>query len=378
MATLNLFIAIVVCLFLLCMTPLVSYGQLSTNRSLNLPMLSRMKAVYDSTTSMHQVRFSNLNTLPPVLTSMPFEQLVSYVAIDSALRTRSRKQICDWIDSQNGWNDTLQVLSKYYYSIVNEDPGRFAQYEVETRLKRSVDTNLHVIKLSDTTKQSSVSTGRYQTSFSSVRESLENKLVGEWPDSTSRRAYRSMLSSDIIIKVRVLSIDSVTNKLTQTPMKSYAATCLVIDTIKGQILPGPGNLVNQVSESGHTEQILTVPGSVIRFEYLPILYPAYLESNSAGDSDVVRDSVFTDSKGEFTMHTSQECIVFLSYMNPLVDDNNDYFNLSINHYANGGAISIDNGTVRDLNKVWSTNGYLSIQDFDSKMSTIIDLIMNRN
>ena len=369
-------IGLVVYLLVLCFTPHDDFSQLSSNRSLNLTLLSRMKAVYDSTTSMHQVRFSFLSMLPPLLTSMPFEQLISYVAVDSVLRTTSRMQICDWIDTQSGWNDTLKVLSKYYYTIVDEDPGRFAQYEVETRLKTSADSNLRIAKLSDTTRESSTLNGRYQTSFSSVRQTLEDKLVREWPDSSSRRAYHAMLTSDIVLKVRVLSIDSVSNKLTPTPMKSYAATCVVLDTVKGRVLPGSGNFVNHVSTASHEDQVLTVPGSIIRFEYLPILYPSYLESSSADGGDIVRDSAFTDSKGEFAMYSTQECIVFLSYVNPLVDDNYDYFNLSVNHFVNGGAMVIENGTVRDINKIWSTSGYLSIQDFNTKTSTIIDIIMN--
>ncbi|MBI2793374.1 MAG: hypothetical protein HYX66_01835 [Ignavibacteria bacterium] len=358
------------------MVPVESFGQLSSNRALNLQMLSRQRAVYDSSTSMHQVRYSYLNQLPPLLTSMPIEQLISYIAVDSILRTNSRKNICSWIQSQNGWNDTLKVLSKYYYTVVDKDPGRFAQYTVETRLKRVVDTSSHILRLSDTSRESSISTGRYRTSFSSIEQVLLDKLVEEWPDSSTRRAFRAIITSDIILRVHILSIDSVVNKLTQTPMYSFATTCFVLDTIKGKILPGVSDLTAYEGKFDSTSRALTVPLSTLRFEYLPILYPEYLESNSASGSNIVRDSMFANEKGEFAMHTSQECIVFLSFMNPLVDDNYDYFNLSVNHFANGGALAIDSSTVKDPNMVWSVSGVLSVEEFYSEVDSIINIIMN--
>ncbi len=298
---------------------------------------------------MFQNKFGYLRTLPPSDQSFSKAQFLAYAAIDSMLRVKREHEIKTWIDGLEVWNDTTRYMAKYLYAVIDDHPAVFRQFMSETALRRP---------------------SRYLTPLSSVIERLKHRIATLWPVDTQRKSVRSLLGADIIVRGTITSIDSTRSTLTANPMMSYAVTMTVSDTIKGKQLP---NLDTRVYPQGFPKQKLAVPPltNSLRFEYLPIAYPPFGEYSSHGYT-VVRDSAFSDANGYFRMQVGQEAIVFLVFMNHLVDDNFDYYNLRIDSFISNGALPILSGNVvRDAGHVWSRN---TKSTYTTWRQTVQDLI----
>jgi hypothetical protein len=342
------------------------------NRGLRLDRLEAYGAVYDSTKAMYQVRYPYLTSVPPYSTGSTFEQFVAYTAIDSVLQNVSRESALNWIAGLMSWNDTTKTLSHYYYSVVDDNPGEFVRYVQETRLGlKTVNTH---IKSDATGGYDSVNSGPYNTSFSRLQHILQTRLVSLWPADSTREAFKSLLGADIIVRGTISKIDTTYNLLHSDSTLSYAVTMTVLDTVKGQVLPG---ISNRTSPPGAGQPVMSnpPPTNTIQFEYIPELYPKFVESRNHF-RDIVRDTAFTDSDGSFKLGAGQQVIVFLRHMNGLLDDDYDYFTLSVDTRLSGGALLVAFGEVKDPNNVWGTSGSMSISAWEAALGAILNSLTN--
>ena len=348
------------------------FAQYSPNRHLVLDRLQVLGVLYDTTKANYQVRLPYLSAVPPYTTNSTLERFVAYTVIDSVLRYVSKDSLVSWLSGLTDWNDTTGALSKYYYNAVDDNPGEFAQYELETRLKQINDGREY---LGDTaTVTDTMTTGYYLYSFTSVKPKLRKALRIAWPTDSTRRAFSTLLGASIVVRGTVISIDTARNKLNSERSSVMAVTLSVTDTIKGKVLPGfPQWTMPPVAASSH---ILTVPPPLnsIRFEYVPELYPEYTESWSHGLS-YDRDMSISDSvSGKFTMSVGDDVVVFLSFMNALIDDDYDYFTLGVDTSLSGGVLTIEAGNVKDPNMIWGNSSVQSYAAWRSRVNSIITII----
>lgn len=299
------------------------------------------KIWYDSTNSMFQVKYPIIQSIPPISSDMPIDVILSYIYTDSLVRffeKGTRKKINSWTTM----NDTLKSSVVALYKMVDYNPMMFRQYDGETGLN-SVMSDLKD-GFEETTKQSPCVDvdGRYRMSPGLLRHQIEEKwltlLPGEMKNSIK---MFSLLRSDYILRVKILSIDSTANKYIAVDRMTnrYKVLAEVIDTIKGKrFQPVNYSLFN-------TSEIIRPK---IEFQYSPYEYNAIRRYTRLADAQ--KDSAFTNGLGEFCMHNNQEAIVFLTHENPLYDAQNDYFDLGVASECLN-AFPIIKGNVRDINHV---------------------------
>lgn len=337
-------------------------------------MLKGRKKWFDTSTIMYQYQFPIIRSIPPLSISMPYNVLLGYIYTDSLLRFAPRKTLRSRIAAWTSLNDTLKWMVYGDYVMSDYNPIIFKQYKQETSNWQITGTALRSNSPYDTLP---TVVGKYMTVYNDIKPQLDMKISQVLPDSDSK-AILSLLTSDYILKVKVIAIDSMIDKLSSGSFPGsyyYRVTAIVYDTIKGKVLP-PAPIDSQYRKNG--SKILETENRLIQFGYTK---RAYHSLGVTGHGGVHRytepDSAFLGGSGiDFSMKPEQEAIVFLSYFNNLVDSQNDYFDLSLDPLASLNALPIIDGNVRDVNKVWSPNLLMSYSSWKTKVGLYKSKILN--
>ncbi|MES2767109.1 MAG: hypothetical protein V4642_14635 [Bacteroidota bacterium] len=333
-------LAIIVVVFL----SLASQNVRAQNESGWRPMKEGTSMWFDSTKSMFQVQYPIIRNIPPLSMSMPFDVLLSYVYLDSICRLGSYKDASDMIKGWNVMNDTLRNAAKYMYKMVDYNPIIFTQYESQTSLLWKMP---------------------FKVPLEEFRSKLSRKYQELVQPANEKNAVYSLLESDYILRIKVLAIDSIPNKLAQGRYNRYRVKAEILDTLKGKVLQtNEFNPMVMQQQSGQTST-----SYYTYFQYIPMNYFSIDELSSDGRENYpyeTKDSAFLRSPDEFQMYIGQEAIVFLDHGNHFVDHQYDYYDLGMSYDLSNNALPIINGQVRDVNHIWSTNLLMNYADWETR------------
>lgn len=339
---------------------------------------------FDSTKDMNQHRFPIIRSVPPLSTAMPLNVLLSYIYTDSLLRFAPRYSLSNKISSWTSLNDTLRWMAYGDYVMNDYNPILFRQYRQETSHLQKADTasiRIRTTHPADTLPLSVRYSGKYNSTYRDIKPRLELAIANLLPDKSESKAMMSLLTCDYILRIKVLSIDSMLDKLSAGSFPGsyyYYVTAMVLDTIKGKVLP-PFYSNNFGKKSENTHQ--TNNATLLKFGYISQLYHSLgVVGNEGIHRYSTADSAFTKNGDSyvFSMKPNQEAIVFLSYFNYFYDYQNDYYDLSLNSLASFAALPIIDGNVRDVNKVWSSNLLSPYSTWKSNINAFITKILTRN
>lgn len=372
MKRLKLF-SVFVIVFLNC---LCLYGQNETGtRYINQAGFKSWGYWYDSTTAVFQEQFPIIRSIPPLSTSMPINILFSYIYLDSLLRFGPSTQVEKRISKWTAINDTMTSMMSVLYMMKDYNPIIFNQYMDEVGLNGKSYYNVGM-GIRDTLNNSNTSlipppsnppTGKYTNSLTSV----VNKLLSRWfalsPNKNEELAIYSLIKSDYILRVRVLSIDSALNKNSPLHYNRYRVTAEVLDTIKGKVF-------HTLPQYSAKKKTILENFPIMQFGYTPLIYPEFTEWSSGSVWFDKRDEAFTGLNGEFTMKSGQEAVVFIVFHNGKVDYQNDYYDISLDASCSNAALPIIDNQVRDNNHVWSPTS-LDYDAFKNRLFELINKIM---
>ncbi len=337
---------------------------------------------FDSTTDMNQHRFPIIRSVPPLSTAMPLNVLLSYIYTDSLLRFAPKRSIKKRISSWTSLNDTLRWMAYGDYVMNDYNPILFRQYRQETSNLEETNTGPNRMKGIGSTDTLPPYSGKYKSTYNDINPRLELAIANLLPDKSDSKAMMSLLACDYILRIKVLSIDSMLDKLSAGSFPGsnyYYVTAMVFDTIKGKVLPPYSYSNNLGKKSENTHQ--TSNATLLKFGYIPQHYHSLgVVGNEGIHRYSTADSAFTKNGDSymFSMKPNQEAIVFLSYFNYLCDSQNDYYDLSLDALASLGALPIIDGNVRDVNKVWSSNLLSPYSTWKSNVNAFITKILTRN
>jgi hypothetical protein len=380
-------IALLTMLIITCMVGSASslYSQNETGtRNLNDTLYKATHSWYDSTTAMFQHQFPIIRSIPPLNTSMPLDVLISYIYLDSLLRSPASDSILNVIESQSTLNDTLKYAAKFLFTLNDYNPIILKQYANEVGFQTGSDSGL-TMTINNQQFTTQFKAAKYHVNLSWLRYKLADKIYQLLASDTATvklaKAYYAALYSNYILRVKVISIDSIMNKLSPFGMHRYKVTAQVVDTIIGKIIPALTNNSTLVRSQPQNKTVLNDTSShYMTFEYVPNSYHIGTSFNRGISSDWDEDSSFIVSKynHEFTMRSGQEAVVFLTFCNPIYDNQYDYFNLDVESRTSYNALPIIGGSVRDINHVWSDQTLVSYNQWLLSVQNLIAKIKNRN
>ncbi|MEP7218197.1 MAG: hypothetical protein ABI876_04740 [Bacteroidota bacterium] len=320
-------------------------------RPINKGAFQKLGFWYDSSTAVFQIRYPIIRNIPPISTGQPFQILLDYIYLDSALRVGGGGALDKRVKAWTSLNDTMTSILQGFYQMVDYNPIIFSQYLYETSLNR------------------------YKTAGIWGKEALLDKFLQVTKTMPTSRAYYSALLAEYVLRVQVVSIDSAFQKQTPLGYKCYRVTARILDTLKGKVfaavpceLPGVKGTPNQtLSECWR-----------MQFQYTPLNYSAVGSNSEDPYLYPERDSAFMNGRGEFRMSVGQEVVVFLSQVDGRVDSSYDYLDLGVEPRASYNALPIIDGNVRDLNHVWSGSTILPYEEWKGKFMEIRNGILTRS
>lgn len=283
---------------------------------------------YYYTTSLHS---SN----PPLSTSMPLDVLIGYIALDSASRVSGTGYV-DSISAVRPMNDTILMMMKYAYEVVDYDPIRFLSYSYDFRSGISCAPN-------------------------TIRMGMNTVIAKH---STNLREDLILLTSDIIAKVRITAVENIIDSGAKRSRDARIIGFTVVDTIKGRVLP---NICAQITSS-----VGSVPTS---------------QSTGPGTCqyfDVRTDwaeSIMTKPILDSTLRIGRELYVGLHLSVVCIDSAHVYFTLIPTWNSTLGLLAlypVDSAkhTVYIHRNTFGLVGWVSESQFNAAMATGISRILN--
>lgn len=188
---------------------------------------------------------AHISSYPPYSLSMPFDVLISYVALDTISRYGNYGETIQFIKRQT-FNDTLKKIMHYYYQMVDYDPIRFYQ----TTLYRI--PNDSVMLTLDYLKENIYKQVRKQSPYSNLDYML--------------------IRTDYILHIKALSINVVTDTTTSGPAHEVREVSFqVLDTIKGKVIPFKIENSQNINIKKSDNKNLNLPynGIIKVFQYSP-------------------------------------------------------------------------------------------------------------
>ncbi len=366
-------------------------AQRTPKRGMYLPSVRARRMVCEDSLQMFQIKSPILTSLPPLQTNMPLDVLVAYIGADSIARTATPRQMNGIVDSMFSLNDTLKQFGKYLYQVVDWNPVLFMQYQLETQYRRKGIPNDTLHFVDENGNPTDTAAGAlpdlYRIGLTFAIPAMRSKYVKYAPSGMTKEAARALLVADYVLRVRVDSVDSCRNY--QTPESTalrFSAYATVLDTLKGKVFPNlcqnRSQYLQPYQQGLRNKEDVPQPHSSspgiacnkIRFEYWKGAYRTG-DYTAAGLGKFYRDTVFLDQEQHFTIPAGTECIVFLQFHNPLVDDDYDYFNLDLGMNSSYGILRISDNTVVDLNKVWWPSN-LTAGQFTTRFNQLVQQITN--
>ncbi|MDX9790572.1 MAG: hypothetical protein WC313_05555 [Candidatus Kapaibacterium sp.] len=251
-----------------------------------------------------------LHEIPKLNTGMPYDVLISYIALDSIAYNATYNQIYEFLARQTSMNDTMRTIMKYYYNLLDHDPILYYQTE------QYHDTEINV------------EVGTIESLYLDRLKKL----------SSNYHLDLSLLYNRYIAHVRVRDtlhfLD--TNGTSPGPgIKVIVSNSTVLDLIKGQRLPEclPNNYP-KTDEIMENEDCFT-------FVYAP---------KWGRDIGGMRYPLLDENKQDW-IKPGYEYIVFMSILNSCYENNTDYFYLRPTGSTTNSAVCmmfpVKNGMVYD-------------------------------
>jgi hypothetical protein len=338
-------------LFLFCLNINLFAQNETGTRYLDKERFQQRHIWFDSSTSVFQTQFPIIRSIPPLNTGMPVDIIIGYIALDSLLRFTSERSVDSLLNQWTTLNDTLKWAVKYLYKLNDYNPIIFNQYMSEVLLHQTVD----------------LTEGKYILTLNHLKYILSEKFRKTYSNS-NKLAFYSMLYADYILRVRILSIDSLTNYTSALQYTSFKANVQILDTLKGRVFPQPQNVQPSNLKS------LSIPPHNFNFQFPSSGYNS-LNVISQKQLYFKTDSVFSKNSG-FRMNTGQEAIIFITFKNPLFDYQNDYFDLELNQRCSLNALRIENDNVYDVNHVWSNQTVIPYTQWKQLYQNYLQQIIN--
>lgn len=312
-----------------------------------------MRYWYDSTTAVYQVRYPIIRNIPPISPSMPLDIMLSYVIADSICRFAPQKEITAIMKGWTSMNDTLRYAAKFLYRMMDYNPIIFRQYQDQVMLLRGSPFTTYLVD---------------------VKNGIRKRYMNLVPPA-EKNAVRTLLGAEYILRVKVLAIDSLPDKIS-TGMR-YRVTAKVLDTLKGQVFQAA-----PCSETAQT--ILENDTPCLHFQYGIHNYftPGQTTAMLAAGAEyepwpyLYQDSAFMRARDVFAMTVGQEAVIFLEHTTQRFDYEADYYDLELSPVYSYNALPIIDGQVRDINHVWSSNLWTSYTDWKHRATEIRDKILN--
>lgn len=347
--------------------PTIAWAQNeSGRRTINKDAFVGLRYWYDTTNAMYQYAFPIIRNIPPLSSGMPWDVMAAYVVADSIARFDTSRHATEfWLKSRMAMSDTLAGLLRFYYRMVDYDPIAFMQYRYEVDLNR--DNPGHP----------------YRASLHAIALAAREALLRCAPHRDDARALYSALSADYVLRVHVLSVDSMPHRPSPSRVTTteFRAMVEVLDTLKGRTVPGCA-FEMRARGTGGVRAAAAASCTAIMFTNATWWDPNEISDAMTGTNHngmyFARDPAFCYSPADssFRMRPGQDAIVFLTYMNVKCDSTHDYPDLGIQTMASFGALPIIDGKIRDVNKIWSANEWQEYADWRARYVQIRDAILS--
>jgi hypothetical protein len=301
---------------------------------------------YNPTYYQFEIQYPKLQAIPPLSTGMDYETLLAYIFLDSLMRSTNRdflymNYITRWT-KEKAKNDTIVQAVKYLYKLVDYDPVRFAQYNVNLGVP-PYKFNVLAVK-------------------GWVSELLSN-FVGKYGPNSMATKY--LIRADYILKVHVNSIDSLPqrdyppNKGILPGKFTHRVNANVIDTLKGKVFKNCHIEASPKSNDNNLSLTSEICFTYGTGPYQNDVYPFKL------------DPTLTNSSGNLQLQPGQDVIIILDHSDYVWDYNNDYFPISLIC-----AFPIINGQIRDISHIWSNSTLLNYSDWKNVFFQKREMLLN--
>ncbi|HRP03242.1 MAG TPA: hypothetical protein PLE30_11400 [Candidatus Kapabacteria bacterium] len=319
-------------------------------RNLDSVWLKSNRSWLDSSTFIYQEKIPIIRSIPPLSTDMPIDILLGYIGLDSLSRFATSRNIDSTLKSWRSLNDTLKWALTYLYRLNDYNPMIFNQYLGETDIHLKRNNN-----------------GKFLANQRSLASKLSEKYR-KLSNNPFKLAKYSMLLSDYILRVRITNLDSMINHNSSIKYMSFRAKAVILDTLKGNIIPQNNSQANSITSS------YVSPGN-FSFQYTSNNYGSLGLMNEYRLYNKVEPSFYIDNK--FRMKIGQEAIIFIGLANQLIDNEHDYFDFELNPRCAFNALKIENGIVYDVNNVWSNQTEIPYTEWKELYLNYLQEILNR-
>lgn len=284
-------------------------------------------------------QFAIPSSLPPLSTDMPYDVMLGYIYLDSLLKNTTYEEVYKscwnrWINEESKeMNDTLKYAFQYLYKLMDYDPIRFVQFHDNMDMKY------------------------YTMSPMSISGQLSRVLNSKTPNLRKKTSFGLIHKSQHILHVKVIDVYRIPYRWYMSDTIDYNKylyniSAVVIDTIKGQTFkPVETNMLKINIKDEKKLALIGSSNPAISFRHTNGPY-CNDEFPFKTDPDLL------DMNGDLLLQSGQELIVFLTYGNRLVDEQNDYYGLDlITVYP------VIDGKVRDITHIWSDNDLIDYEDW---------------
>lgn len=280
---------------------------------------------------------------PPLSMYMPLDVLIGYIAMDTVSTNGNNDEVMEFISRQT-YNDTLRKIMRYWYKTVDYDPVKYQIYSFqgcphEYVIKNSIESKiLHRIKLS----------------------------------SPQKFIDQTLIASHYIAHIKVTDTLMREDDTAITAKTAYIVNCVVLDTIKGNVIPKCKDLVVNfpaILDKKPDDNLQNIyPGSCLQFEYC-------LEWPRGGDYNLT----LVDPDGLPWIKKDREYIIFLEIRIVCITDSNIFYTLAplrLNDSYSVSMYPVNNGFVVDPYNEFGFGTLVSVSEFKSALRQKINEIIN--
>lgn len=281
--------------------------------------------------------FPRLQSHLPLETGMPYDVMLAYVFYDSLARRIKEPSVAALYDNLS-YSDTLRYAMKYCYKMVDYNPVLFE------RFRRYNDTHR-----------------RYALDRSEVFYKLYKKV-----EKTSPNPFMETLicQSSIIAHILVTDTVSLIDTSNSTHFVTPAVTAIVLDTLKGRVLPPCINFYPAEKRQENTPLPLMTSNSCLQFSYM-----LDWQRIPFGSNIVYSGETMMDENGVPWVQKDKEYIVFLNFGAACSDSLYTYHDLGIFgiRSSSNNIYRIANGKVLDPENDFGLGTTPTVADFKNAL-----------
>lgn len=302
-------------------------------------------------------KYNHLIQVPNLTTDMNLDILIGNLAMDSIRKSINEYDVISFLANQT-YNDTLRMIMKYLYKMVDYNPILF-------KLTTSHWYDKNSILLND------------------LIEHIENQVFAVSPYPYLDKL---LLKSSVIAHIYVEDTLQLIDSGSLYPTVSIV-TGSILDTIKGNVLPVAkvfSNNQNKVMEQDN--KLLNLPSNYLQFEYrlewkrkLNNDFDSDIEVNYIDDDgNPLKIGKMMDSTGSGWVKKGKEYLVFLDFHLICKDTNFSYLTLFpfIMNSATCNVYPIENGFVIDHMNELGFGSLVEINLFKNLLKQRINQIIN--